>query len=162
MIGYLQRRTVFETGADLGIVESDKLNIEIYHKIVINEQNLAHMLIEPKYIFLSFSQAPIAGKHWKGVRDAFAEGPSSVQCVALFEEKKIIGEEDCLYLNIYVPEQDDLKMFQTLPVMVYIHGGGFFEGSGDTNLYGPDFFMRNGNVILVTINYRLGPLGQYY
>ena len=113
MIGYLQRRTVFETGADLGIVESDKLNIEIYHKIVINEQNLAHMLIEPKYIFLSFSQAPIAGKHWKGVRDAFAEGPSSVQCVALFEEKKIIGEEDCLYLNIYVPEQDDLKMFQT-------------------------------------------------
>ena len=45
-----------------------------------------------------------------------------------------------------------------LPVMFYIHGGGYFEGSGDDFLYGPDFLI-NEDVILVTTNYRLGPLG---
>lgn len=59
-----------------------------------------------------------------------------------------------------MPELDHLQESQKLPVMVWIHGGAFLEGSGDTNIYGPEFFMKNGNVILVTINYRLGPLGN--
>lgn len=59
-----------------------------------------------------------------------------------------------------MPEHDHLRESQKLPIMVWIHGGSFLEGSGDTNIYGPEFFMRKGNVILVTINYRLGPLGN--
>ena len=44
------------------------------------------------------------------------------------------------------------------PVMVWIHGGAFVSGSGTFNDYGPQYFMDNG-VIVVTVNYRLGPLG---
>lgn len=48
-----------------------------------------------------------------------------------------------------------------LPVMVYIHGGGFTTGSGnsETDLYGPDHFLDR-DVVLVTLNYRLGPFGK--
>ena len=45
------------------------------------------------------------------------------------------------------------------PVMVWIHGGGFYMGSGNSNLYGPDHLVSE-DVVLVTINYRLGALGQ--
>lgn len=49
------------------------------------------------------------------------------------------------------------------PVMVWIHGGGFISGSGngESNLYGPNYIMDR-DVVLVTINYRLGALGKHY
>jgi acetyl esterase/lipase len=47
-----------------------------------------------------------------------------------------------------------------LPVMVWIHGGGFFAGSGNPDIYGPDYFMDY-DVIVVTVNYRVGPLGFF-
>lgn len=96
-------------------------------------------------------------KSWSGVKDAFTEGPCSVQGT-----RQMIGDEDCLYLNVYVPDYDKLDIFQTMPVMVWIHGGSFVSGSGNAAVYGPEFFMKKGNVILVTINYRLGPLGKYF
>jgi acetyl esterase/lipase len=46
------------------------------------------------------------------------------------------------------------------PVMVWIHGGGFYQGSGNSDLYGPDHLMSE-DVVLVTINYRLGALGRF-
>lgn len=64
-----------------------------------------------------------------------------------------MGEEDCLYLNIYTP-----KVGQKLSVMVYIHGGGWLAGNGNRDSYGPEYLMDH-NIILVTMNYRLGPLG---
>lgn len=65
---------------------------------------------------------------------------------------RTLGKEDCLYLNIYgVPNPHKL-----LPVIVYIHGGGFFFGSART--YGPAYLLQK-DVILVTIQYRLGVLG---
>jgi len=48
---------------------------------------------------------------------------------------------------------------QKLPVMVWIHGGGFFASSGSTEMYGPEFLLDQ-EVVLVTINYRLGTLGM--
>ncbi|XP_050676037.1 bile salt-activated lipase-like [Leptidea sinapis] len=66
----------------------------------------------------------------------------------------IIGIEDCLMANVYVPAMTS----RPLPVMVFIHGGAFLFGSGGKFLYGPEFFMRK-EVILVTFNYRLGALG---
>ncbi|ODM96735.1 Esterase E4 [Orchesella cincta] len=71
-----------------------------------------------------------------------------------------VGDIDCLFLQIYVPE----KHFKNgdgsskLPVMVFIHGGGFIFGDG--NSYGPEYFMENEDVILVTVNYRLGIFGD--
>lgn len=53
---------------------------------------------------------------------------------------------------------DDVQSNMTLPVMFFIHGGGFTAGSGDNFFYGPDFIMEK-QFILVTINYRLGAFG---
>lgn len=67
-------------------------------------------------------------------------------------EDMVQGEEDCLYLNIYTPNIDEIVR----DVIVYIHGGAFMFGSGAS--YGP-YIIMDRNIILVTINYRLGPLG---
>lgn len=51
-------------------------------------------------------------------------------------------------------------MEKLLPVMVYIHGGGFTFGSGDDDTYGPDYLVER-DVVLVTVNYRVGIFGEY-
>ncbi|XP_029941944.1 neuroligin 4 X-linked a [Salarias fasciatus] len=66
--------------------------------------------------------------------------------------------EDCLYLNIYVPTENDIHDENGLkPVMVYIHGGSYMEGTG--NMIDGSILASYGNVIVITINYRLGVLG---
>uniref|UniRef100_A0A336MR08 carboxylesterase n=1 Tax=Culicoides sonorensis TaxID=179676 RepID=A0A336MR08_CULSO len=67
---------------------------------------------------------------------------------------EIIGSEDCLFLNIYTPHIGRKK----LPVMFWIHGGAFNAGSGNSDLYSPEYLVQK-EVVVVTINYRLGPLG---
>ncbi|XP_037949556.1 esterase E4-like isoform X2 [Teleopsis dalmanni] len=71
--------------------------------------------------------------------------------------QKIVGSENCLHLNVYAPQLSQLSEIQ-LPVMVWIHGGGFWFGSGNSDFFYPLKLMEHG-VIVVTINYRLGPLG---
>lgn len=82
----------------------------------------------------------------------------NLQC-AQFDTQtaSIIGSEDCLFLNIYLSEHL-LKSDSLWPVMFFIHGGALIEGSGIFDQYGPHYFM-NRDIILVTINYRLGTLG---
>ena len=65
-----------------------------------------------------------------------------------------VGQEDCLFLNVYTPVASE----GLLPVMVYLHGGGFVAGEGSSTMYGPHFFMDEG-VLLVTVQYRLGIFG---
>lgn len=65
-----------------------------------------------------------------------------------------IGTEDCLRVNVYVPTEAK----KPLPVMVYIHGGAFMFGSGGRMMAGPELLLKH-DVILVTLNYRLGALG---
>ena len=109
---------------------------------------------------------------WNGVYDATQYGHCSYQPRAFYDEelneKKYFyynefrkGEsytysEDCLFLNIFTPE--DVKEGDNLPVLVYIHGGGFTGGCGhEKHFDGP--VWPNKGVIGVTINYRLGPMG---
>ncbi|MEE2732447.1 MAG: carboxylesterase/lipase family protein [Pseudomonadota bacterium] len=66
--------------------------------------------------------------------------------------------EDCLHLNIWTPTCDDKKR----PVMVWIHGGGFLTGSGSQLIYNGKNLAVNGDVVVVSINYRLGALGYIY
>jgi len=66
------------------------------------------------------------------------------------------SDEDCLYLNVYVPRERNTTGL--LPVAVWLHGGAFMFGSGSACWFGPQFWMVH-EVILVTLNYRLGPLG---
>ncbi|XP_046405772.1 venom carboxylesterase-6-like [Ischnura elegans] len=69
---------------------------------------------------------------------------------------QVYGQEDCLHLNIYVPKTPSSKKKSSMDVLIVIHGGGFMFGSG--RYYGPNY-ITDRDVILVNINYRLGPLG---
>lgn len=65
------------------------------------------------------------------------------------------GNEDCLYLNVYKPNE---QLLNDLNVIVYIHGGAFMFNSGGR---ARPFYIMDKNIVFVTINYRLGPLGIY-
>jgi para-nitrobenzyl esterase len=71
-------------------------------------------------------------------------------------------DEDCLFLNVWTPELPDQPTQAPgagRPVMVWIHGGGFTTGSGSVFLYRGGDLVRNGDAVVVTLNYRLGALG---
>jgi para-nitrobenzyl esterase len=99
---------------------------------------------------------PQPAPSWKGVRDALAFGPTVPKPPyfppfdAILPEPVIAGEE-CLNLNIWTPD----PAAAGLPVMVWIHGGAFANGTGAVPNYDGRRFARDG-VVLVTINYRLG------
>ncbi len=77
----------------------------------------------------------------------------------VFKWNNVIGSEDCLYLNIIAPA--DIKTDEKLPVMFWIHGGGNSIGYKGNRAYNGENLVSNGRVILVTVNYRLGPLGWF-
>lgn len=110
--------------------------------------------------------------HWEGVYDATAYGNCSYQPRAFYDEeqnrKKYFyyhefrkGEtytysDDCLFLNVFTPE--NAKQGDDLPVLFYIHGGGFTGGCGHEKHFDGPVWPQHG-VIGITINYRLGPMG---
>jgi para-nitrobenzyl esterase len=98
-------------------------------------------------------RAPIEHAAWTDVRDATKFGPASLQTKTEYDEAQ--GSEDCLYLNVYSPAA--AKASAPIPVMVWHHGGGFVSGSGNA-FYGA-YLARTANAVVVTVNYRLGPLG---
>lgn len=98
-------------------------------------------------------RAPVAASKWTGIRDGTKDGPICPQKVA----DQIVGNEDCLYLNVYVPERS-ISSEKLLPVMIFIYGGGFLNGECSSDLYGPQYLLDK-DVILVVPNYRLGRLG---
>ncbi|XP_055923213.1 juvenile hormone esterase isoform X2 [Eupeodes corollae] len=101
-------------------------------------------------------RAALPEKPWTGIRDALREGNSCPHKNMILDTFK--GNEDCLFLNVFTTKLPKGDSNPKLPVMVWLHGGGFSFGSGNTFLYGPDFLVAE-DVILVTLNYRLGPLG---
>ena len=110
--------------------------------------------------------------HWEGLYDATRYGHCAYQPRAFYNEEDMPekafyynefrkGEtytysEDCLFLNVFTPE--DARPGQKLPVLVYIHGGGFNGGCGHEKHFDGPVWPAKG-VIGVTLNYRLGPLG---
>nr|CAD7568083.1 unnamed protein product [Timema californicum] len=91
---------------------------------------------------------------WAGVRDATKEEAISPQIHMILQS--CTGEEDCLFLNVHMPQW---PVSCLKPVMVWIHGGAFELGSGDSSSYGPDYFLAQ-DVVFVSINYRLGALAK--
>lgn len=121
----------------------------------------------PFYAFkgIPYAQPPVADLRFKDpvpltkfsedVVDCSEEGEASIHKDPY--RAKMVGSEDCLYLNVYSPvKSGDVQ--KPLPVMVWIHGGAFSMDSGSENLYSPEYLIEKG-VIVVTLNYRLGPLG---
>lgn len=120
---------------------------------------------------IPYAKPPVGDLRWKaprapaardGVLDATSFGPACPQGdSALGTGSPGPTDEDCLTLNIYTP---DLTPDEPLPVMFWIHGGGFIQGSsrqennGGTLIYDGADLARN-DVVVVTINYRLGALG---
>ncbi|XP_050975739.1 neuroligin 4 X-linked b [Labeo rohita] len=121
-------------------------------------------------------QAPEPPASWPGIRNATQFAPV---CPQYLEDRLLLTDmlpvwftanldtvatyvheqsEDCLYLNVYVPTEEDAHDDTGLkPVMVYIHGGSYVEGTG--NMIDGSILASYGNVIVVTVNYRLGVLG---
>lgn len=97
-------------------------------------------------------------KSWQGVRNAKSYGaiaPQYVMPLPGMPESPESQSEDCLFLNVFSPGLDNERR----PVMVWIHGGAFCMGSGSMQMYSSGTLAANGNIVLVTINYRLGVLG---
>ncbi len=90
-------------------------------------------------------------KHWEGVLDAKAYGPCAVQKMG----DQLCGSEDCLTLNIKCPLEGE-----KMPVLVYVHGGGYNTGSASDPLLSGDSFVKNG-IVYVTFQYRLNVWGFY-
>jgi para-nitrobenzyl esterase len=116
-----------------------------------------------EFLGIRYAAAPVATLRWKPTQP-----PASHQgilpavqfgnlCPQLDSLGTFTGDEDCLFLNVYMPVAA-LTAASTLPVMVWIHGGGLIEGSGE--FYDPTPLVKR-NVIVVTINYRLGLLGFF-
>ncbi|KAJ8304011.1 hypothetical protein KUTeg_017594 [Tegillarca granosa] len=92
---------------------------------------------------------------WQGVLDATSGKPQCYQSPCLFPiDCKAEMSEDCLYLNIYAPL--DAGPDTKKAVMVFIHGGSFTSGVSDGPIYSAENLASLGDVIIVTINYRLG------
>jgi len=101
-------------------------------------------------------QPPVA---WSDVRETTQFGAISPQtAMGSLGTLPEPMSEDCLTLNIWSPGADDARR----PVMVWLHGGSFVTGSGSTPWYDGTAFATHGDVVVVTINYRLGALGFLY
>jgi para-nitrobenzyl esterase len=92
---------------------------------------------------------------WQGVRDATHDAPACVQPASGDPAGRASDNEDCLYLNVSAPAASDVRH----PVLVWIHGGGWQEGYAGASQYDPSALVREGDIVVVSIDYRLGPLG---
>lgn len=117
------------------------------------------------YLGLPFAAPPVGALRWRepqptasweGIRKAASFAPACMQKgVSMPGETPPATSEDCLYLNIWAPAN---AAREPLPVIVWIHGGGYKNGSASMPLYWGDRLAQRG-VIVITIAYRLGPLG---
>jgi para-nitrobenzyl esterase len=114
-------------------------------------------------------QPPAKPKPWSGVRETTQLGPRSPQLLSLFhgfvppeveamDRDEMMGE-DCLVLNVWTPTLDRGRK---LPVMVWLHGGGFTSGSGGFICYDGMQLAKKHDVVVVTVNHRLAALGYLY
>ncbi|MGC2162984.1 MAG: carboxylesterase family protein [Silvibacterium sp.] len=106
-------------------------------------------------------KAPQLPPAWHGVRQATQYGPACPQTPSpwlpeMLGVQKMATDEACLYINVWTPR---LSAASKLPVLVWVHGGGNVEGSGEWPPLGPTL-ARQG-IVVVSLNYRLGVLGFF-
>jgi para-nitrobenzyl esterase len=131
----------------------------------IEEENL--------YVFkgLAYAKAPVGELRWKAPRDVAISNELidatefKSECIQPASESFIsnwnvsVGNEDCLYLNVYVPKNQTEINKNKFPVMFWIHGGSNIWGSGD--FYDYSKLATDKQVIVITVNYRLGLFGWF-
>lgn len=110
--------------------------------------------------------APRSAKPWQGIKEANEHGAICTQFAGsgggpTGEAGTVVGDEDCLYLSVYSPKLSEAKIKQKkLPVMVWFHGGSNRHGAG--SFYDGSRLASEQEVIVVSVNYRLGPFGWFY
>lgn len=131
------------------------------------------------WLGIPFAKAPVGANRWQPPADtsfkniqqlqATQRGSKCMQDSASYtrtingndttitSSSTVVGSEACLYLNVWAPP--GASGGSALPVMVFIHGGAFVTGTGGAQLYRGAYLAAKGNVVVVTINYRLGPFG---
>ena len=124
------------------------------------------------WLGLPFAEPPVGERRWRatrpaarwdGVREALATGDACPQYASPFAgskrgEKGVIGSEDCLKLDVWAPRLEPAAAKEArLPVMVWIHGGG--ESIGRAGFYSGGKLAEAHDVVVVAVQYRLGPLG---
>ncbi len=105
-------------------------------------------------------KAPVGPDTWSGVRQAteFCDAcPQYVQVLGQPNVFSFAGSEDCLYLNVWRPDSEETD----LPVYFWIHGGGNSTGASSVKTYDGAYLANQSNLVVVSINYRLGPLGWF-
>jgi len=158
----------------LGISKAEAVAPEgIPNPAIVTEDGPLKGIISPdlnEFLGIPYAAPPIGALrwippqphgHWQGVLEATQLGNICPQLSA----GGTVGDENCLFLNVYTPglKKNENKhgghKHAGLPVMVWIHGGDLVRGGG--GFYDPTPLVEKGNVIVVTINYRLGILGFF-
>jgi para-nitrobenzyl esterase len=141
----LGQQVVTESGAISGVLAN---GLRVYKGIPFAAPPVGDLRWRP----------PVHAAPWTGTRKADAFAPACMQVgVSMPGETTPAVSEDCLYLNIWTPAQAKTAP-EHLPVIVWIYGGGYINGSASMPLYWGDRLAQKG-VVVVTISYRLGPLG---
>lgn len=117
---------------------------------------------------IPYAAPPIGDLRWRRPEthacwdDARSANDFGAACLQADDDGNVIGSEDCLFVNVWAP--DDATPDNPAPVLFFIHGGGNVQGAssratGAVSLYDGQALSERGHSVVVTINYRLGPMG---
>ncbi|KAF7996985.1 hypothetical protein HCN44_005262 [Aphidius gifuensis] len=131
-------------GEIVGTIQNESIKYSSFRGIPFAKPPIGELRFQP----------PVEPDAWSHVLNATSDVSLCPQLMDQYD-----GDEDCLYLNVYSPKTSfDKNDNESLAVMVWIHGGSFTGGSKYQSVHGPDFLIAD-NVLVVSINYRLGALG---
>lgn len=113
-----------------------------------------------RFLGIPYAQPPVAQRRWRvpeetGCFGSELDASEASSVCPQYEEGQVVGSEDCLGLNIWTPAVGA----GARPVLVFVHGGGHEQGSGTHRVYDGRQLASDHDVVVVTFNYRLGPLG---
>nr|QIK02116.1 carboxylesterase 18 [Holotrichia parallela] len=148
-VDYKASEPFLEVKVEHGLVLGRKINsIYGFNGIPYAKPPIGKLRFEP----------PQTPNRWQGTWNATFDRNQCIQTELLEQLSlpSLSGSEDCLYINVYIPQKPDKRTL--LPVMVWIYGGGFITGNSSYDLYGPDGLVDQ-NIIVVSFNYRLGIFG---
>ncbi|KAH8299625.1 hypothetical protein KR044_003621, partial [Drosophila immigrans] len=148
------------------LIQFVQVKVTVKQGVVVGEQHqLPSGLQYERFLGVPYAQPPLGELRYRSPvpLERFAEHEldcSQERDVSHQRDpftQEVVGSENCLFLNVYAPKSNS-KSKTPLPVMVWIHGGGFWFGNGNKDYTFPAQLMQE-EVIVVTINYRLGALG---